>query len=390
MERSVYMDHGAGKPLDPRCLGAMTPYFLDHFGNPSSLHAFREKPGKALEEAREKVALLIGAQHPEEIIFTSSATESNNLAIKGVALRARKKNPHIITSDIDHVSVLNVCKDMDKQGFSISYLPVDRFGRVDPERLREEIREETVLVTILYASNEIGTIQPIGELGSVARSRGAYFHVDAVAALGQVPVDVERENIDLLTLSSNDLYGPKGMGALYVRKGTKVIPMIQGGGQEAGLRSGTENLPGIVGLGVAADIGREELESERKRLTELRDRMIQTVKERVRNVYLNGHPTQRLPNNLNFRFDYIEGESLVLGLNFVGISAATGSACTSKTLEPSRTLLKIGLTEVQAHGSLLLTLGRSNKPEDVDYVAEHLPKVVERLRAMSPMTPSDY
>ena len=390
MERRVYMDYSAGKPLDFRCLEAMTPYFMEHFGNPSSLHAFREEPYEALGKAREKVARLIGAQHPEEIIFTSNATESNNLAIKGAALRARKQNPHIITSEIEHVSVLNAGKELTKQGFSVTHLPVNNYGLIDPERLREEIREETVLITILYANNEIGTIQPIRELGSIARSREVCFHVDALAALGQIPIDVEQENIDLMTISSNDLYGPKGMGALYIRKGIKVIPAIQGGGQESGLRSGTENLPGIVGLGVAAEIAQKELEGEAKRLTGLRDQLIRTLIEKVRNSYLNGHPTQRLPNNLNLRFDYIEGESLVLNLNFLGIAAATGSACTSKTLEPSRTLLRIGLTEVQAHGSLLLTLGKSNTQEDIDYAAEHISNVVERLRAMSPITPRDY
>ncbi|MBI1986996.1 MAG: IscS subfamily cysteine desulfurase [Nitrospinae bacterium] len=389
MDDGIYMDYSAGKPLEARCLEAMRPYFLKHFGNPSSLHLFGGEPRQALQRAREQVAQLIGARLPEEILFTSGATESSNLAIKGVALRARGKN-HVITSEIEHVSVLNICKFLENQGFKITHLPVDRFGMVDLERLTAEVRDETILITLQYANNEIGTLQPIAEVGELARSRGIYFHVDAVAAVGQVPIDVEREKIDLLSFSANDLYGPKGVGALYVRKGTRVIPVMQGGGQEFGLRSGTEDIPGIVGLGVAAEMAREELEGEAQRLSRLRDKLIEGVTGRIRNSYLNGHPTRRLSNNAHFRFDYIEGESLILSLSMLGVAAATGSACTSKTLEPSRTLLRIGLTEEQAHGSLLFALGKSSTEAEVDYILDHLPKVVDRLRAMSPFTPKEY
>jgi len=367
----------------------MAPYYREIFGNPSSLHTFGQEAKEALEKAREQVAKLIGADS-QEIVFTSGATESNNLAIRGVANRARQKGNHIITSNIEHISVLNPCKSLEKEGYQVTYLPVDRHGMVDPAEVKRAITPKTVLITIMYANNEIGTIQPIREIGKIAREHDIPFHVDGVAAIGQIPVQVRDEHIDLLTISSNDLYGPKGVGALYVRKGIKIVPISFGGGQETGLRSGSENLPGIVGMGKAAEIAGEELESEGERLRALRDRLIGGITDNIRDTYLNGHPVQRLPNNVNVRISYVEGESLVLSLDMKGIAAATGSACTSKTLEPSRTLLSIGLSEVEAHGSLVFTLGRYTTTDDIDYVLEVLPPIVDRLRSMSPLTPKDY
>jgi cysteine desulfurase len=383
------MDHAAGMPLDPRVFEAMKPYFLESYGNPSSSHSFGVSARNALMESREKVARLIGAEKPEEVIFTSGGTESNNLAIKGVAVRNRDKGNHIITTTIEHISVINICKHLQKQGFQITYVPVDKQGMVNPERLKEEITDKTILISVMYANGEIGTIQPIKEIGKIAHENQIYFHVDAVAAAGQVPINVEEENIDLLSISSNDMYGPKGVGALYIKKGTRIQPVIQGGGQERGLRSGTENIPGIVGMGKAAEIAKEEMEPEGRRLSHLRDKLIKGVLETIERSYLNGHPTKRLPNNANLRFSYIEGESLILGLDMLGIQVSSGSACTSKTLEPSHVLLAIGLAHEEAHGSLVFTMGKQNSEEDVDYVLEVLPSVVKRLRAMSPLTPRE-
>ena len=383
------MDHAAGMPIDPRVFEAMKPYFTENYGNPSSSHSFGASARNALMESREKVARLIGAEKPEEVIFTSGGTESNNLAIKGVAYRNKEKGNHIITTTIEHISVINICKHLQKQGFEITYVPVDKQGMVDPENLRDEITDRTILISVMYANGEIGTIQPIREIGKIAHENQIYFHVDAVAAAGKVPVNVEEENIGLLSVSSNDMYGPKGLGALYIKKGTRIQPVIQGGGQERGLRSGTENVPGIVGMGKAAEIAQEEMEAEGRRLRRLRDKLIQGVLDTIERSYLNGHPAKRLPNNANLRFSYIEGESLILGLDMLGIQVSSGSACTSKTLEPSHVLLAIGLAHEEAHGSLVFTLGKQNSEEDVNYVLEVLPGVVKRLRAMSPLTPKE-
>jgi cysteine desulfurase len=383
------MDHAAGMPVDPRVFEAMKPYFLENYGNPSSSHSFGVSARNALMESREKVARLIGAEKTEEVIFTSGGTESNNLAIKGVAVRNRDKGNHIITTTIEHISVINICKHLQKQGFEITYVPVDKQGMVNPERLKNEITDKTILISVMYANGEIGTIQPIKEIGKIAHENQIYFHVDAVAAAGQVPINVEEENIDLLSISSNDMYGPKGVGALYIKKGTRIQPVIQGGGQERGLRSGTENIPGIVGMGKAAEIAKEEMEPEGRRLSHLRDKLIKGVLETIEHSYLNGHPTKRLPNNANLRFSYIEGESLILGLDMLDIQVSSGSACTSKTLEPSHVLLALGLAHEEAHGSLVFTMGKQNSEEDVDYVLEVLPSVVKRLRAMSPLTPRE-
>jgi len=387
--RKVYMDHAAGMPVDPRVLEAMKPYFTENYGNPSSSHSFGANARNVLMESREKVARLIGAEKPEEVIFTSGGTDSNNLAIKGVAYRNKEKGNHIITTTIEHMSVLNICKYLQKQGFEITYMPVDKQGMVDPEKLKDEITDKTVLISVMYANSEIGTIQPIREIGKIVRENQIYFHVDAVAAAGKVPINVKEENIDLMSISSNDMYGPKGMGTLYIKSGVKIQPIIQGGGQERGVRSGTENIPGIVGMSKAAEIAREEMADEGRRLSKLRDKLINGVRDTIERSYLNGHPTKRLPNNANLRFSYIEGESLILDLDMLGVQVSSGSACTSKTLEPSHVLLAIGLAHEEAHGSLVFTMGKQNSDEDVDYVLEVLPGVVKRLRAMSPLTPKE-
>jgi len=353
--RKVYMDYAAGMPLDPRVFKAMKPYFTENYGNPSSAHSFGANAKNALMKSRERVARLVGAEKPEEVIFTSGGTESNNLAIKGVAYRNKEKGNHIITTTIEHMSVINICKHLQKQGFEISYLPVGKEGMVDPERVKDEIHDKTVMISVLYANGEIGTIQSIEEIGRIAHESQVYFHVDAVAAAGKIPINVDGEHIDLLSVSSNDMYGPKG----------------------------------IVGMGRAAEIAKEEMAAEGKRLSQLRDKLIMGVLETIERSYLNGHPTERLPNNANLRFSYIEGESLILGLDMLGIQVSSGSACTSKTLEPSHVLLAIGLAHEEAHGSLVFTMGKQNSEEDVDYVLETLPGVVKRLRAISPLTPKE-
>jgi cysteine desulfurase len=383
------MDHGAGMPLDSRVLEAMKPYFLENYGNPSSSHSFGNVAKAALADSREKVAQLVAAEKPQEVIFTSGGTESNNLAIKGAAFRNRAKGNHIITTAIEHISVINICKYLQKEGFEVTYVPVDKQGMVDLEKLKDAINDKTILISVMYANGEIGTIQPMKEIGKLAHENHVTFHVDAVAAAGKVPINVEEENIDLLSLSSNDMYGPKGVGALYIKKGTKIQPIIQGGGQERGLRSGTENIPGIVGMGKAAEIAKRGMEKEGERLTGLRDRLIKGVLEKIEYSFLNGHPVERLPDNANLRFSYIEGESLILGLDMLGIQVSSGSACTSKTLEPSHVLLAIGLAHEEAHGSLVFTMGKQNSKEDVDYVIEVLPGVVKKLRALSPLTPKE-
>ena len=387
--RRVYLDHTAGMPVDERVLKAMMPYFSQNYGNPSSVHFFGNIARNAINEARARLAELIGAEKKEEIIFTSGGTESNNLAIKGVAYRNKAKGNHIITSSIEHMSVINTCKHLSKQGFEVTYLPVDKYGIVDIQALEKGITDKTILVSIMYANGEIGTIEPIKEIGDLVHSKGAFFHVDAVAAAGQIPIDVQKENMDLVSISSNDMYGPRGVGALYIKTGTRIQPVIHGGGQERGLRSGTENLPGIVGMGKAAEIAKAEMKHEAERLSRLRDKFAKGVLDSIPESYLNGHPTKRLPNNLNVRFSYIEGESLILSLDMEGVSCSSGSACTSKTLQPSHVLLGIGLKHEEAHGSLLFTLGKQNTEEDVKYVLDLLPRIVKRLRQISPLTPKE-
>lgn len=387
-QEKVYMDYGASSPIDPKVEEVVMKATEELIGNPSSLHTQGRDAKKALEDARAKVAALIGADQ-NEIVFTSGGTESNNLGIKGAALRNRTKGQHIITSEIEHMSVLNPCKALEKMGFKTTHLPVDRYGMVDPKKLEEELTDETVLITIQYANGEIGTLEPIKEIGEIARSKGIIFHVDAVAAAGKVPLDVKNDKIDLMSISSNDFYGPKGVGALYIGKDARLVPVTEGGGQERGLRSGSENLPSIIGFGKAAELAQAEMPEESKRLMGFRDKLINGILSAVPKSHLNGHPTKRLPNNVNVRFSYIEGEGIILNLDMLGISASTGSACTSKTLEPSHVLVGTGLAHEEAHGSLQLTLGRWSKGEEVDYVLENLPSIVQRLRDMSPLVPKD-
>lgn len=384
MVSRAYMDYAAASPIDPEVIEAMLPYYRDKFGNPSSLHSAGSEPRKVLGEARDKVARLVSAKNTE-IYFTSGATESNNLTIKGIAYRNRDKGDHIITTGIEHISTVNICKDLSKDGFKISYLPVDKYGVADPSRVESEITKNTILMTLAHANGEIGTTQPIREIGRIARDRSIPLHIDGTPSLHQVPLNVQDDNIDLLTISSNDMYGPKGVGGLYVRQGIKIEPIIQGGGQEMGLRSGSENVPSIVGFGKAAELATGRMHEDSDHLRYMRDRLIRGILGSIPESYLNGHPTQRLPNNVHLRFAGIEGEALLLSLDGKGISAATGSACSSKTLEPSHVLMAIGLNEVEAHGSLLLTLGRWNTDEEVDYAVNTVQEVVTRLRALSPL-----
>jgi len=387
--KKVYMDHIAGKPVDPRAIEAMLPFIREFYGNPSSIHSFGHEPRKALEEARAKIVKLINAERAESIIFTSGATESNNMTVKGVAYRNMDKGKHVIASSIEHMSVINPCKYLKTKGFDVTFLPVDKYGLVDLDSLERELKEETVLVSIQYANGEIGTVQPVREISQIVHRKNAYLHVDATAANGQVPIDVQKDGIDLLTLSSNDMYGPKGVGALYIRSGVRIEPIIHGGGQERGLRSGTENVPSIVGFGKAAEIAVNEMQSESERLIRLRDKLIKGLLESIPYAFLNGHPTNRLPDNAAVRFNFIEGESILLSLDMMGVAASSGSACTAKTLEPSHVLLATGLKHEEAHGSVLFTLGRQNTEDEVDYVVQVMPDIVKRLRAMSPLTPKE-
>jgi cysteine desulfurase len=383
------MDHAAGRPVDPRVIEAMLPYMKTSYGNPSSLHTLGQEAKHALEEARIKIAELINAEKKESIIFTSGATESNNMAIKGVAYRNKDRGTRIITSSVEHMSVVNTCKFLTTKGFESIFLPVDKYGFVNLESLGKELTDKTILVTMVYANSEIGTIEPIKEASKIVHSKNAYLHVDATAACGQVPIDVKNEGIDLLTISSNDMYGLKGVGALYIKEGVRLEPSLHGGGQERGLRSGTENVPGIVGFGKAAEIAKNEMPAESARLTKIRDRFIDGLLKPIPYSFLNGHPTKRLPDNVSVRYSFIEGESMLLSLDMMGVFASSGSACTAKTLEPSHVLLAIGLKHEEAHGSLMFTLGRQTTEEDVDYAANLMPDIVKRLRAISPLTPKE-
>ncbi len=382
MTRQVYMDHSSTTAVDPAVTEAMLPYFSEKFGNPSSLYTIGRQARKAIEEARQRVADLIGAKK-EEIIFTGSGTESNNLAIKGLAFKNRKKGDHIITSSIEHHAVLHACKYLETQGFKVTYLPVSREGLVNPADVEKAITAKTILLTIMHANNEIGTLQPVEEIGKIAKEKNIPFHTDAVQTAGKIPVNVEALGVSLLSLSAHKMYGPKGVGALYIRKGTFIEPQLHGGGHERNLRSSTENVPGIVGFGKVCELAKQRLPDEMK-IADMRDRLIKGILE-IKESYLNGHPTKRLPSNANFRFSYIEGESMILNLDMKGVSASTGSACSSTSLEPSHVLLAIGLKPEEAHGSLRLTLGRGNTQEDVDYVISVLPEIVNKLRMISPL-----
>ncbi len=382
--KRVYFDHAATTPTDPVIAKTVYEYMTEVFGNPGSVHSFGRQARQAVDVAREQVANLINAQ-PAEIFFTSGGTEADNTALKGVAYANRNRGNHIITSAVEHHAVLEPCEQLQKEGFDLTVLPVDEFGRVSVEAVRNAIKPETILISIMFANNEVGTIQPIAEIGALARERKIYFHTDAVQAVGNWPIDVKEMNIDLLTMSGHKFNAPKGIGALYVRKGVRLRSIQQGGGQERHLRPGTENVPGIVGLGLAAEKARLGMAEKVRYTTGLRDRLLAGILAAVPEIKLNGHPTQRLPGNVNVSVIYVEGESLLLNLDMKGIAASSGSACTSGSLDPSHVLLAMGLDHATAHGSLRLTLGDDNTEEDVDYFLAEFPAIVERLRNMSPL-----
>lgn len=383
-KKFVYMDHAATTYTKPEVLEEMLPYFTEKFGNASSVYTFGRQSKSAVEEAREKVGKALGAL-PDEIYFTAGGSEADNWAVKGVAYANRKKGNHIITTKIEHHALLHTCEYLEKQGFEVTYLPVDEYGMISLEDLKNAIKSETILITIMFANNEIGTIQPIAEIGKIAREKGIIFHTDAVQAVGNVKIDVKEMNIDLLSLAAHKFYGPKGIGALYIRKGVRIENLIHGGGQERRRRAGTENLPGIVGLGKAIELATENIDEHNKKIIDLRDRLLKGIMDKIPYTRLNGHPEKRLPGNLNVSFEFIEGEGLLLLLDQFGVCGSTGSACSSGSLDPSHVLLSIGLPHEQAHGSLRLSLGDLNTEEDVDYVLEVLPKIVQRLRDMSPL-----
>jgi cysteine desulfurase len=382
--RRIYLDHAATTPTRPEVVKAMLPYFTDAFGNPSSIYSYGQEARGAVEEARTKVAELIGARS-EEIIFTSGGTEADNFALKGVAYASEHKGNHIITTSIEHHAVLEVCKFLGRRGFKITYLPVDEYGLVDPDDVKRAITDKTILISVMHANNEVGTIEPVEEIGKIAREAGVYFHTDAVQTVGHIPVNVDELKVDLLAISAHKFYGPKGVGALYARKGTKLVSLMHGGEQEKRRRAGTENVPAIVGLGKAVELAGQEMGKEAERLAYLRDKLIKGLVEKIDHIRLNGHPTRRLPNNVNVSVDFVEGESMLLHLDLGGICASTGSACSSASLEPSHVLLALGIPPEQAHGSLRFTLGRENTEADVERVLEVLPGIVARLRAMSPL-----
>ena len=385
--KRIYLDYAATTPTHPEVIEAMLPYFSDSFGNPSSIHSFGQEARGAIESARDTIATLIGAGS-EEIVFTSGGTEADNFALKGIAYANRNKGSHIITSSIEHHAVMETCKSLEGQGIAVTYLPVDEYGLVDPDDVKKAITDKTILVSITHASNEVGTIEPIAEISKIVKGAGIYFHTDAVQTVGHIAVDVNELGVDLLSISGHKLYGPKGIGALYIRKGTRLLSFMHGGEQERKRRAGTNNVPGIVGLGKAMDIAQREMNEEARRVTRLRDKLIQGLLDRIDHIHLNGHPLKRLPNNVNVSIDFVEGESMCLNLDLEGIGTSTGSACSSSSLEPSHVLLALGLTLEQAHSSLRFTLGKWTTEEEIERVLEVLPRIIAKLRAMSPLLKS--
>ena len=383
----IYLDYAATTPTHPEVVKVMLPYFTDAFGNPSSIYSYGQEAKGAVEEARTKVAGLIGARD-EEIVFTSGGTEADNFALKGVAFANESRGNHIVTSSIEHHAVIETCKFLERRGFSVTYVPVDEYGLIDPDDVRRAITDRTVLISVMHANNEVGTIEPIDEIGKIAREAGIYFHTDAVQTAGHIPADANAIGVDLLSISAHKLYGPKGVGALYIRKGTKLLPFMHGGEQERRRRASTENVPGIVGFGKAAEIAQREMSGEAERLTYLRDRLTNGLLERIEHSRLNGHPVTRLPNNVNISVDFVEGESMLLNLDLEGICASTGSACSSSSLEPSHVLLAIGLSHELAHGSLRFSLGKWTTEEETERVLDVLPGIITKLRAMSPLLKS--
>jgi len=382
--KRIYLDHAATTPVDPAVVETMLPFFTEYFGNPSSVYTEGRGVKKSIEAARLQIAKAINAD-PREIYFTGSGSEADNWAIKGIAMKNQAKGKHIITSTIEHHAVLHTCEYLEKQGFEVTYLPVDEYGLISLDDLRNAIRKDTILVTIMFANNEIGTIEPIKEIGEIVKEKGIIFHTDAVQALGNIPVDVKDLNVDLLSISAHKIYGPKGIGALFIRKGVPIDNLIHGGAQERKKRAGTENTAEIVAFGKAAEMATEQLEENAAHMKKLRDLLIKGVMDNIPQVRLNGHPEKRLPGNVNFCFDYIEGESILLSLDIIGVAGSSGSACTSGSLDPSHVLLAIGLPAGVAHGSLRLTIGKHTTEEDINYVVDNLIQIIERLRKMSPI-----
>jgi cysteine desulfurase len=379
-ERTIYLDHAATTPLDARVLDAMIPYLTTEYGNASSIYTLGRHAMQAIDHAREQVADVIHCR-PTEIAFLGCGSESDNLAIKGIAYAAQKKGNHLITSSIEHHAVLHTCQYLERSGFKTTYLPVDAYGRVDPDEVARAITDQTILVSVMYANNEVGTIEPIAEIGRICRARKIPFHVDAVQAGGALPIDVAALNVDLLSLSAHKFYGPKGMGILYMRQGMRILPQLQGGSQERGRRAGTEDVAGIVGTAVALTLAQEEMAQVTPRIKDLRDRLIEGILTIPRSR-LTGHPTERLPNNASFCFEGVEGESLLLSLDLLGIAASSGSACTSGSVDPSHVLIAMGMPAAWLRGSLRLTLGKSNTQADVDAILTHLPGIVEKIRGL--------
>jgi len=382
--KRIYLDNAATTPMEQEVVAAMLPYFTDIFGNPSSLHSFGQEAKRAIEEARDKVATFIGAA-PEEIVFTSGGTESDNYAIKGVAMALREKGDHIITTGIEHHAILETCHHLEKQGFRVTILPVDEFGILDPADVQKAITKKTILISVMHANNEIGSIQPLKEIGCIAREKEVYFHTDAVQTFGHLPINVDDLGVSLLSASAHKLCGPKGIGILYIRKGVKISQFMHGGEQERGRRASTHNVPGIVGLGKAVELAEKALPEEMERLSRLRDIFIQGVLTGIENTRLNGHPVLRLPNNANICVQYIEGEAMILRLDMSGIACSSGSACSSTSMEPSHVLKSIGLAPEFAHGALRFSLGRHTTAEDIELVLAALPGMVEKLRSISPL-----
>ena len=382
--RKVYLDHAAATPVLPEALEAMLPYLKDVFGNPTCLHSWGDGPRDAIEESRAKVAALIGAS-ADGIIFTASGSEANNLAIKGIAFAKQTQGKHIVISAVEHFSVLQSCKRLERWGFETTLVPVDKYGMVDPQDVAKSIKKDTILVSVMHANSEVGTIQPIKEIAALVKNTGAAFHTDAVATAGAVPIDVKEMGVDALSLAANKFYGPKGVGALWLRRGVPVIPQVDGGVQEGGRRAGTDNVPGIVGMGKAAEIAAVDLKRRMEHMVPLRDQLIKGLSERIGHVVFTGHPTQRLPDTASFCVRFVEGEAMLMHLDMLGIAASSGSSCTSRALKASHVLIAMGLSHEIAQGSLLLTVGKDTQSEDVYYAIEALPPIVDRLRKMSPL-----
>ncbi len=384
MSDRIYMDHSGTTPLDPKVLEAMMPFLTDKFANPSSIYTEGREVRAAIDNAREQVAKALNAES-KNIIFTSGGTESDNLGIKGITFNKKREGGHIITTPIEHAAVTRTVEFLGEQGFDTTFVPVNEYGQVELDTLEDAIRDDTFLISIVYGNNEIGTVQDMKDIVKLAHDKGALVHTDAVQAVAKIPIDVKDIGVDLLSLSGHKIYGPKGVGALYIRDGLKIAPVQHGGGHENRLRSGTENVPGVIGLGKAMEMGKAGLETDIPRIKAMKDRLVKAIMEEVPDTYLNGHPDKRLPHNAHFRFSYIEGEAMLLNLDMMGIAASTGSACSSKSLKASHVLLAIGLTPEQAHGSLRLTLGKGNTDDEVDRVIEVIPQIVKKLRAMSPL-----